>query len=160
MPTWTSESSSSAPPRCLSASGLELFGPGRSGVSCSSPAGCARFRQLARVVERRGHEPGHQLPILPIIIIIFVRESAYTNLPTRFWLHGSTHDNLSTPLQAASSKGHKRGRPGADGEGCRRQRRGVASLAEPVMLLLRKIRRGRPDADGEGCRAEEDEEEA
>lgn len=29
----------------------------------------AHFRQLARVVERRGHGPGYQLPILPIIYV-------------------------------------------------------------------------------------------
>ena len=29
----------------------------------------AHFRQLARVVERRGLDPGHQLPILPIIYV-------------------------------------------------------------------------------------------
>lgn len=29
----------------------------------------AYFRQLARVIERRGHGPGHQLPVLPIIFV-------------------------------------------------------------------------------------------
>ena len=29
----------------------------------------AHFRQLASVVGRRGHDPGHQLPILPIIYV-------------------------------------------------------------------------------------------